>query len=159
MGKHAVESILGGVVIVVAVMFLHFAYKTAEVRSVSGYTVTASFYKIGGLNKGGDVRISGIKIGTVTDTRLDPKTFDAVISMSIASDVQLPSDTVAAIASEGIVGNKYVRLDPGRAKTFLAPGGKISQTKDFRSLEDQVGEIIFLATGGETGGDDSTKKK
>ena len=158
MGKHAVESILGGVVLVVAAMFLYFAYKTAEVRSVSGYPVSASFYKIGGLNKGGDVRISGIKIGTVTDTRLDLKTFDAVVIMSIAAEVKLPTDTVALIASEGIVGNKYVRLDPGKATTYLPPGGKILQTRDFRSLEDQVGEIIFLATGGEASGGNNAKK-
>ncbi|MBT5013921.1 MAG: outer membrane lipid asymmetry maintenance protein MlaD, partial [Rhodospirillaceae bacterium] len=56
---------------------------------------------------------------------------------------------VASIASEGMLGGKYVRLEPGVEKTYIEDGGSITKTKDFRSLEDQVGEIIFLATGGD----------
>lgn len=148
MGRHAIETVMGAVVLAVAAMFIFFAYSTAEIKAVQGYEVSAAFYKIGGLNKGGDVRISGIKVGTVTEQGLDPETFDAVVKMSISPQVKLPLDTVASIASEGMLGGKYVRLEPGTEKSYIEPGGKISHTKDFRSLEDQVGEIIFLATGG-----------
>jgi phospholipid/cholesterol/gamma-HCH transport system substrate-binding protein len=148
MGRNAIETVMGAVVLMVAGMFLYSAYSSAEVKSVSGYEVSASFYKIGGLNKGGDVRISGIMVGTVTEQGLDPDTFDAVVKMSISPDVKLPVDTVASIASEGMLGGKYVRLEPGNEKTYIKEGGLITKTKDFRSLEDQVGEIIFLATGG-----------
>jgi len=151
MGKNAIETVMGAVVLMVAGMFLFFAYSSAEVKSVRGYEVSAAFYKIGGLNKGGDVRISGIMVGTVTEQGLDPDTFDAVIKMSISPNVKLPVDTVASIASEGMLGGKYVRLEPGNAKTYIEEGGAITKTKDFRSLEDQVGEIIFLATGGSDG--------
>ncbi len=151
MGKNAIETVMGAVVLMVAGMFLFFAYSSAEVKSVRGYEVSAAFYKIGGLNKGGDVRISGIMVGTVTEQGLDPDTFDAVIKMSISPNVKLPVDTVASIASEGMLGGKYVRLEPGNAKTYIEEGGLITKTKDFRSLEDQVGEIIFLATGGSEG--------
>lgn len=147
MRRNAVETILGAVVLAVAGLFVFFAYNTAQVQGVQGYPVSAAFYKVGGLNKGGDVRISGIKIGTVTELRLDPKTFDAVVTMSIAPSVKLPTDTVAVIASEGVLGGRHVRLEPGSAGTFLAAGGRVQKTRDFRSLEDQVGEIIFLATG------------
>jgi len=148
MGRNAIETVMGAVVLMVAGMFVFFAYTTAEVKSIRGYNVSAAFYKIGGLNKGSDVRVSGIKVGTVTEQGLDPATFDAIVEMSISPDVKLPLDTVASIASEGILGGKYVRLEPGAAKEYIADGGSITQTKDFRSLEDQVGEIIFLATGG-----------
>jgi len=97
------------------------------------------------------VRISGIKVGTVTGQRLDPQTFDAIVTMTIAPEVKLPADTVAAVDSEGILGGKYVRLEPGRAAEKIPPGGAIRKTRDWRSLEDQVGEIIFLATGGDKG--------
>lgn len=147
-GRNIVETVLGAVVLAVAGLFVWFFYKTAEVRAVEGYPITAVFSKIGGLAKGSDVRISGIKVGTVIDQRLDSKTFDAVVTMSIAATVKLPADTIATIASEGILGGKYVRLEPGLDKAFVAAGGKLSRTKDFQSLEDQVGEIIFLATGG-----------
>ena len=148
MRRNAIETLLGGVVMVVAIAFLFFALDSAQVRGVQGYEINAVFYKIGGLSNGSDVRINGIKVGTVTDSRLNAKTFDAEVKLSIRPDVKLPKDTVAVIASEGLVGNKYVRLQPGTAKETIKPGGKITKSKDFRSLEDQVGEIIFLAGGG-----------
>ncbi|MEK9754069.1 MAG: MlaD family protein [Rhodospirillaceae bacterium] len=148
MGRNAVETVLGAVVLVVAGMFVFFAYGTAQVKGVSGYELRAKFLKVGGLTAGSDVRINGIKVGTVTSSELDAKTFEAVVVMSIAPEVKLPDDSSAGIGSEGIVGGKYVRLEPGASKALLAPGGVIKKTKDYRSLEDQVGEIIFLATGG-----------
>lgn len=148
MRRNAVETVLGAVVLLVAGMFVYFAYNTAQVKTIDGYNIKASFFKIGGLTTGSDVRINGIKVGTVTNARLDPETFDAVIEMSIKTDIKLPTDTIAAIGSEGIVGGKYVRITPGSAKETISDNGSISETKDFRSLEDQVGEIIFLATGG-----------
>ena len=148
MRRNAVETVLGAVVLLVAGMFVYFAYNTAQVKVIDGYNIKASFFKIGGLTTGSDVRINGIKVGTVTNARLDPETFDAVIEMSIKPDIKLPTDTIAAIGSEGIVGGKYVRITPGSAKETISENGSISETKDFRSLEDQVGEIIFLATGG-----------
>jgi phospholipid/cholesterol/gamma-HCH transport system substrate-binding protein len=148
MRRNAVETVLGAVVLLVAGMFVYFAYNAAQVKAIDGYNINASFFKIGGLTTGSDVRINGIKVGTVTNARLDPETFDAVIEMSIKPDIKLPTDTIAAIGSEGIVGGKYVRITPGSAKETISDNGSISETKDFRSLEDQVGEIIFLATGG-----------
>lgn len=148
MRRNAVETVLGAVVLLVAGMFVYFAYNTAQVKAIDGYNIKASFFKIGGLTTGSDVRINGIKVGTVTNARLDLETFDAVIEMSIKPDIKLPTDTIAAIGSEGIVGGKYVRITPGSAKETISDNGSISETKDFRSLEDQVGEIIFLATGG-----------
>lgn len=152
MGRNAIETVLGAVVLVVAGMFVFFAYNTAQVKAVNGYAVSAAFYKVGGLSTGSDVRINGIKVGTVTARRLDSETYDAVVDMSISSDVKLPTDTAAAIGSEGILGGMYVRLEPGREKSYIESGGSITKTRDFRSLEDQVGEIIFLATGGPDNG-------
>lgn len=151
MSHNAVETVLGGVVLTVAGMFLYFAYGTAEIQSSGGYTVEAAFYKIGGLSKGSDVRVSGIKVGFVVENKLDPETYDARVIMSISTDLRLPTDTVAIITSGGLLGGKYVRLEPGTATSFIEDGGSITETKDFRSLEDQVGEIIFLATGGDEG--------
>lgn len=148
MGRNAVETVLGAVVLLVAGMFVFFAYGTAQVRGVSGYELRANFFKVGGLTAGSDVRINGIKVGTVTSSELNPKTFDAVVVMSISPSVKLPEDSIAGIGSEGIVGGKYVRLEPGSSTVIVGPGGVLKKTKDYRSLEDQVGEIIFLATGG-----------
>ena len=148
MKRNAVETLLGAVVLLVASIFVYFAYNTAQVKVVSGYHIEARFFKIGGLKTGSDVRVNGIKVGTVSKVFLDSKTFDAVIQMSIKPGIMLPTDTVASIGSEGIVGGKYVRIIPGVVKNIIPENGSITQTRDYRSLEDQVGEIIFLATSG-----------
>ena len=152
MRRNAIETVMGAVVLLVAGVFVFFAYDMAQVKAVEGYEVTALFYKIGGLNEGSDVRISGIKVGTVVDHELDAESYDARVRMTITREVKLPVDTVASMASEGLLGGKYVRLEPGTDKSYIKDGGTITKTKDFRSLEDQVGEIRFLATGGDGGG-------
>jgi phospholipid/cholesterol/gamma-HCH transport system substrate-binding protein len=137
---------MGAVVLAVAAMFIYFAYHTANVRTAPGYEISGSFFRIGGLSVGSDVRVSGIKVGSVSDRYLDPDTFDAVVKMTVDNDVKLPADTVATIVSDGPLGGKYVRLIPGKSEEFLASGSSLTKTESFKSLEDQVGDIIFLAT-------------
>jgi len=149
MGRNAIETVLGAAVLLVAGLFSYFAYNTAQIKDITGYEVSARFFKVGGLAKGSDVRISGIKVGTVTGRHLDPVSYDAVITMSISPDVTLPIDTEASIASSGMLGDKYLMLVPGTDTARMKAGDAIAKTTDFRSLEDQVGEIIFLATGGD----------
>jgi phospholipid/cholesterol/gamma-HCH transport system substrate-binding protein len=149
MRRNMIESVMGAVVLLVAASFVFFAVEMAQVKAVDGYRVDAIFYRVGGLARGSDVRISGIRVGSVVDRRLDEKTFDAVVTLSIASDVKVPVDSVAAIAREGLLGEKYVQLKPGSETSYLSNGSVIQNTEDYKSLEDQVGEIIFLATGGE----------
>ena len=146
MRRNLIETVMGAVVLLVAGLFVYFAYTTAQFRTVKGYPVMASFAKLGGLPVGSDVRISGIKVGVVTARSLDPVSFNATIKMTIAETIKLPEDTVAVISSEGLVGEKYVRLEPGRSQAVIPANGMIRETRNFRSLEDQVGEIIFLAT-------------
>lgn len=146
MKRSMVETLLGALVVVVAAGFFIFALQATEVGAVDGANFKARFLKVGGLEVGSDVRISGVKVGTVTDRVLDTDSFEAVVLFTVSTKVQLPTDTQAVVTSEGLLGNKYLRLIPGAAKTKLADGGEISQTRDYRSLEDTVSEIIFLAT-------------
>ncbi|NNE83298.1 MAG: MCE family protein [Alphaproteobacteria bacterium] len=146
MKRSMVETLLGAVVVIVAAGFLIFALQATEVGAVDGLSMKARFLKVGGLEVGSDVRISGVKVGTVTDRILDTNSFEAVVLFTVSAAVQLPTDTQAVVTSEGLLGNKYLRLIPGNAKEFVGDGGEISQTRDFRSLEDTVSEIIFLAT-------------
>ena len=149
MERNLVESVMGAVVIVVAALFMYFAYSTAQIRAVAGYEVTARFSRVGGLAVGSDVRVNGIKVGTVLASGLDPADYAAVVRLSVDNKIRLPKDTLAAIGSDGVLGDKYVRLEPGSDATTIEPGGRITKSKDYRSLEDQVGEILFLATGSE----------
>ena len=147
MSRNPIETVLGAVVLVVAAMFLMFAYSTAHIRSVKGYPLTAEFLKIGGLERGSDVRISGITVGTVTEESLNPSTYTAVVTLNVADNVKLPADSEAAIISNGLLGENYVDLTPGHSSQMLPPNGKIEHTQNFQSLEDLVGQVIFLATG------------
>jgi phospholipid/cholesterol/gamma-HCH transport system substrate-binding protein len=156
MKRNPIETILGAVVLVAAAMFLVFAYSIADLKAVTGYEVKATFLKVGGLERGSDVRISGIDVGTVTAQTLNPETFQAQVTMSIKPDVVLPTDTEATIVSDGLLGGKYVNIVPGRAQDRIAVGGTITKTHDFQSLEDLVGQIIFLAT---NSGDNNTAAK
>lgn len=147
MRKKPVETIMGLVVLVVALLFLIFAYRVSDLQVVKGYTLSAEFMKVGGLSIGSDVRINGIKVGTVTAQKLkDDYTVDVVFS--IAGDVKLPKDSTVAIVGDGLMGDKFVKIEPGNADEFLQDGDTFAKTKDFKTLEDMVGEIIFMVTDG-----------
>ena len=147
MKKRPVETIMGLVVLLIAGLFLYFAYSVSDLQVVKGYEVTAKFLKVGGLNVGADVMINGIKIGTVIGKKLDNENYDAEIKLSIASDIKLPKDSTAMISSNGLMGNKFIKIEPGKSKDMLQNGDEISNTKDFKTLEDMVGEVIFMVTG------------
>lgn len=148
MRGNVIETVMGAVVLAAAALFLVFAYNTSQLRSVSGYEVSADFERIDGIRQGGDVRISGIKIGSIISERLDPKTFLATVRMSIDPSVKLPDDTVAEIVSAGLLGDKYLSLVPGGSDKTIPAGGKIKYTQSSVSLEHMIGQMIFSAPGG-----------
>jgi len=115
MNRNLLETVMGAVVIVVAVIFLVFAYHSAEIRSVSGYPLTAKFDHIDGVHEGADVRMSGIKVGSITSTTLDTKTFQAIVKLSIDNSIKLPVDTVATVTQNGLLGDQYMSLVPGNS--------------------------------------------
>ena len=146
MKKNPIETILGFLVLIFACLFLCFGFSRIDTKDISGYTVVANFSKIGGLGAGADVRIAGLKVGSVLKTELDQEDYTVNVYLSIDSSVRLPIDTMAAISDSGIMGDKYVRLEPGKAQAVLNEGDKMSQTKSYKSLEDSVSEFIFLST-------------
>ena len=147
MKKRPVETIMGIVVLLVAAFFVFFAYRVSDLQVVKGYELSAKFLKVGGLNTGADVMINGIKVGTVVGQTLDNENYDAVVKLSIAPDIQLPKDSTAVIASNGLMGNKFIKIEPGSDKEMLQNGDEIINTKDFKTIEDLVGEVIFMVTG------------
>ncbi len=149
MSRNLIETVLGAVVLVVAALFLFFAYTTSQVRAVSGYQVSAEFDRIDGIRDGSDVRIAGVKVGSVIGEKLDPKTFLATLRMSIAPEYQLPDDTVAEIVSSSLLGDKYMALVPGGSDKIIPPGGRIKYTQAPASLENLIGQMIYSPSGGQ----------
>lgn len=143
MKRSAIETLLGAFVLAVAGFFLVFSYQTANVGSGDGYNVTADFSGIGGLNAGDDVQISGVKIGTVTSVDLAPETYLARVTIEIDNSVQLPTDTVALISSESLLGGRYLALEPGAEEELIPQGGRIQYTQAPQNLEQLLGQFIF----------------
>lgn len=147
MKRNAIETMIGAVVLVSAAMFVVFAYSSADIGAVRGYEVTAKFDRVDGVRDGTDVRLSGIKVGSVVDESLEPDTYFAVLTISIDNSIQLPTDTSAKIVSDGLLGGKYVALEPGADETMLKNGGEITHTQSAINIEDLVSRYIFSSTG------------
>lgn len=152
MGNSLVETLLGAVVLLVAGMFLAFAYSTSSLRPIAGYEVTAKFERIDGVAIGSDVKLSGIKIGTVVDQRLDPDSYLAVVKLSIDSRLKLPVDTVAQVTSESLLGSNVIALVPGGEDKMIPAGGEIRYTQPPVNVMQLIGKYMFdpAAKGGES---------
>jgi len=157
MGRNLVETLMGAVVLVVAAYFMVFAYTSTNVRAVRGYEVFAKFERVDGVATGTDVKVSGIKVGTLVDQRLDPETYLAVVRLSIDNSVKLPEDTVAQISSEGLLGSNFVALVPGGADKMIPPGGEIKYTQAPVNLVQMLGKFIFNAADNQTPKDSAPK--
>ncbi|WP_137181825.1 outer membrane lipid asymmetry maintenance protein MlaD [Roseomonas sp. AR75] len=150
-GRSITEVAAGGVVLLVAIAFLVFAVTNSGRGGISGpaITLSAKFDRIDGLAPGADVRIAGVKVGSVTDQRIDPQTFLAVLTFRVDGNLRLPSDSSAEIASEGLLGGKFVSIVPGGSDRILADGGQITITQSSISLEALLGRFIFSMTEGQ----------
>lgn len=144
-----VETLMGAVVLVVALTFLVFGYSRADVGRVSGYELVAKFDRIDGLTIGTEVLVSGIKVGTVIDQRIDPETYLAVVRISIDRSIVLPDDSSAEIGSTGLLGDKYLVLVPGGSDNMLGEGDEITFTQGSIDIINLVGQAIFSQASGD----------
>jgi phospholipid/cholesterol/gamma-HCH transport system substrate-binding protein len=148
MRENIVETIVGTAVVVVAAAFLVFTLQTTGGGgSTSGYSLNAAFRSAEGVSVGTDVRLAGVKIGTVTDMVLDAQTFRAVTVMDISADVPIPDDSTAVVASEGLLGGTFVEIVPGGSFDNYADGAQILDTQGAVSLTSLL--LRFVSGGGE----------
>ena len=150
MKDNLVETLVGAAVLLVAALFVVYGYSVSETDSGDGYRVSAQFNRVDGLTVGSDVRMSGIKIGTVTSLTLDPESFYANVDFLISNGVGLPDDTSAKITSEGLLGGNYISLSPGGSEDFLEDGGEILYTQGSVDLIELVSQALFSAGDGES---------
>jgi phospholipid/cholesterol/gamma-HCH transport system substrate-binding protein len=149
MTGNVIETVMGAVVLVVAALFLFFAYTTSQVKAVQGYRLTAQFDRVDGIRDGSDVRIAGVKVGSIVSETLNNKTFLVTLNMNIDPTYKLPDDTVAEIVSAGLLSDRYVALVPGGSEQMIPPGGQIKYTQSPVSLENLIGQMIFSQPGGQ----------
>lgn len=133
--------------------FLALAFLAIQVSGLSAemskpsYRVHAMFQNVGGLTVRAKVTMAGVNIGRVEAIALDPATQLARVDMSIDRDISdISTDTVAAILTAGLLGEKYIGLTPGADETFLKEGSRIEQTQSSLVLEDLIGKFLFNKT-------------
>lgn len=147
MRRNMIETVMGGVVLLVAVFFVVFAFRSTSIGDGSGdgYQVLVEFDDASGLSIGTDVRMAGVKIGTVVGQQLNPETYYAEIILGINESIRLPSDTSARIIPDGLLGGNYVALEPGGAEDYIENGGQIVYAQGSINVVDLLGRFIFSA--------------
>lgn len=147
--EHLAEALTGLAVVLVAAWFVAFAWnRTGRGAGTGGYSVTANFPNVTGVSVGTDVRVAGMKVGAVTAQALDPQSWQAKLTLELDPAVKLPTDTSAAITSEGLLGSSFIALAPGGETTMLRAGDQITETQGATDLMGLVGSFINRGGGG-----------
>jgi len=137
------EALVGLLVVVLAVWFAAFAWsKSGGGEKANAVKVFAFFPNIAGVEAGTDVRIAGLKVGTVTSQELDPESFQVKVTFALDPNVAVPVDSSAAVTSEGLLGRTYIALLPGGDPTPLKEGDVITDTQGSMDLTSLIGQFI-----------------
>jgi len=156
MGHNVFETILGAIVLALAALFLTFAYSSADLHKVKGYTITANFPMVDGLKDGTDVKINGVKVGSVSGLKLitdpGPNEYLVSVTMTVNPSVQLPTDTIALVSTVSLLGGKYMSLEPGVDETMVKSDGtgRITRTQAPMRLDDLIGQLIYSSKRGDS---------
>jgi phospholipid/cholesterol/gamma-HCH transport system substrate-binding protein len=149
MGARKIETMVGMFVLLGLAAVLFLALKAANLASfgqVDGYRVTANFDNIGGLKPRAPVRSAGVTVGRVVSIKLDPKSYQGVVTLEINKDVLFPKDSSAKILTAGLLGDQYVGIEPGADEKNMEANARISQTQSAVVLENLIGQLLFDRT-------------
>jgi phospholipid/cholesterol/gamma-HCH transport system substrate-binding protein len=137
------ETVLGAAVLVAAGAFLTYALGHTGGSGVrGGYELVARFGEAGSLASGADVRVAGVKVGSVSRIELEPKTYLAKAVLVVDPALQLPTDSTAKITADGLLGGSHVSISPGGATESLAPGGEFQNTQGAVDLFGLIGQMM-----------------
>ena len=136
MAENAAEVIVGGLVLAAAAGFVLFAAQATGYAKRTGgsYPLIASFRSVEGISVGTDVKLAGVKVGTITGLDLNPKTYFADATIDVKKGIALPDDSAILISQEGLLGGNYVEIVPGGSLDNLKPGDRIEDTQVSVSL-------------------------
>ena len=135
MSNSKTETAVGGVVLLAAIAFLVFMLNaTSSSGSNTALNLKASFRSADGIATGTDVRMAGVKIGSVTALRLDPESFRAELTLSLRDDLKIPDDSGVAVSQEGLLGGSFIEIIPGGSDFALESGAEFLDTQGSVSL-------------------------
>ncbi|MBC7800211.1 MAG: outer membrane lipid asymmetry maintenance protein MlaD [Gemmatimonadaceae bacterium] len=141
--RSVAEFAAGAAVLIATAGFMAYAAANTGRGIGSGTTLSARFDNVGAIGSGADVRIGGVKVGSVVGTSIDAKSFQAVVRFTVQPDIRLPDDSSATISTGGLLGGSFLSLTPGGTDKILGEGGVITITQSASNLEDLLGKFIF----------------
>jgi len=141
--RSVAELAAGAAVLVVTAGFMAYAASNTGRGVGSGTQLTAKFNNVGSIASGADVRLAGVKVGSVVGTSIDPKSYQAVVRFTVQPDVKLSDDSSATISTGGLLGGAFMSLSPGGSDKMLGDGGVVTITQSASNLEDLLGKFIF----------------
>jgi len=149
------ETFVGLIVVFVAAAFLFYSYNVSGRNLTAGtYELNAVFGRVDGVAVGSEVRVSGVKIGSVSTNTLDPTTYEAKVSFVIDGQVPLPEDSIAKIVADGLLGGAYVSIEPGASDFMLSAGDTITLTQ---GSVDLLGLAVQSFTGPSAGSNSNSE--
>jgi phospholipid/cholesterol/gamma-HCH transport system substrate-binding protein len=145
MKKYSQDTMVGIFVVIGLLCVGYMAVKLGDVSLFSDntYSLYARFTSVSGLRAGNPVEVAGMEIGSVADFSLDQENLVAVVKLNIQNGVKIYDDAIASIKTAGLIGDKYVRIDPGGSSDLLAPGGTITETESPIDIGDLIGKYAF----------------
>ena len=143
MKNNLFEIIVGTFVLGCAIYFFFLSFNKSGISASQTYQISAKFNNIDGVGPGSDVKISGVKVGTVVSEAIDPITYQAILKFDINRDIKLSTDSSIKILSSGLLGGKYLAIEIGGEEEILKDGDKIQFTQSGVNFEELLGKFIF----------------
>ena len=146
MRRDLAETLVGAVVLAVAVIFLFYINTFASGTGTTHYELSASFPRADGLAPGSEVRLAGVRVGSVRSIAVDPESYLAEARLEIQSDLLIPEDSSAEIRADGLLGGTHIAIVPGAEDAVLAEGGSFAFTQGAVSLMDVFSRFLVNAS-------------
>ncbi len=145
MKQTKLEFLVGSFVLlgIVAIAYLTIKLGSGSLVGNETYNLEARFDNASGLTVGGSVHVAGVPVGRVEAIRVEPTDFSAIVTLSVLSGLQLPTDSMASIKTTGLIGDKYISLSPGADASYLQPGARITMTESSVDIESLIGKMAF----------------
>ena len=137
------DRFIGAIVIILAVSFLFYSFSITDNNAEGTYSINATFNRIDGIQIGSDVRLSGIKIGSVSKSSLNQTTYEAQLALIIDNSIKIPDDSSAKITMDGLLGSNYISIEPGGSEIYLSENDYLLYTQGSVDLIGLVGEALF----------------
>ncbi len=143
MNKLSIETAVGFFLIIGLLCLAYLSVKLGDVElfGTKLYPVKARFTNVSGLKEGSEVEIAGVKVGKVSKISLYD--YQAIVELMINPEVKLQGDSIASIRSQGIIGDKYIKISPGGAEEYIEANGMITETESTVDIEELISKYIF----------------